>query len=391
MKATDLWKPTDSHFIQSPYAAYGEIRKISDVFEANTGDFVIMGYHDCKRILQDPSFESGLRLKWIKKMTEQAAIRDQSFHHVKEAVSGMLVQLNPPNQQHIRADFAKSWPSTEELKKLSEEITVRVISELPKRLDAIDLLCRRIPLQVISQLLGLKWEETNNYAIDGINMVQILGPYLTYRDLTTISQSTQRLQSFLKDQIYSDTYIPTRITENIIKKYSGKEAINLLLFLFIAGYETTSSLLTLCLYHLLKNKDHIPKIEEFGTQPFIDEILRRHSPVQITGRTNTNSIEIGGLHVPANSALTLCIGAANVDPNQFENADEFVWNRSKREHLSFGYGMHFCLGNQLAEIEAQVLIEKLLPKLDKFEIVNEPVLRNMFTIKSYQSFDLSYQ
>ena len=391
MSPADLWKPTNPDFIQDPYRAYKQIGKLSKVFKAKTGDFVIMGYQDCKYILQDPSFETGLRLKWIEKMAKESALRNQPLEHVKQAVSGMLVQINPPAQQKIKADFAKAWPSIEEIKTISQEVIIKALEELPHEFNAIDLLCRKIPVQIISRLLRLNEQETQDHAVDGINLVQILSPYLTYRDIQSIDKSTTRLQTFLRGQILSDTYVPTKLTERIIASYPEEEMINLLLFFFTAGYETTSSLLTLCLFHLIKNKNHKLNIEKYGPQPFIDEILRRHSPVQITGRTNTKSIELHGQSIPKDSALTLCIGAANVDSDQFESAEEFKWNRAKREHLSFGYGMHFCLGNQLAEIEAEILIEQVLPILDKFEITANPVLRNMLTLKSYQSFDLRYK
>ncbi|MEO9869475.1 cytochrome P450 [Ekhidna sp.] len=390
MRPADFWKPTHPDFIRYPYDAYREIRKTGNIFKANTGDYVVMDYQNCKRILQDPSFETGLRYTWTEKMATELARKNDSFDHVKEAVAGMLVQINPPEQQQIRSTFAKSWPSIHELKETSEQVVNQVIDELPTNFDAISQICRKIPLQVISRLIGLPVKEVEDYAMDGINLVQILSPYLTYRDIKSISDSTSRLQTFFRQSILSDDYAPTRLTEKIIADYREKEMINLLLFVFIAGYETTSSLLALCLHNLISNKDDVANIKKYGAKPFINEMLRLHSPVQITGRVNTESVELDGQFIPKNSSLTVCLGAANVDPAHFEKPEEFVWNRTKREHLSFGYGMHFCLGNQLAEIEVEILIEKLLPILDRIKIVNEPVLRDQFTIKSYQSFDLAF-
>ena len=391
MKSADPWRPTSKEFIQNPYSKYRELRKMSQVFRANTGDFVVMGYQDCKRVLQDPSFITGLRSAWIEKMASESALRGDSLQHIKEAISGMLIQTNPPKHQKIRGGLAKTWPSIDELRKIAEEVTLQVLSELPSKFDAISHICRRIPLRIISNLLALPEKEVENYALDGINLAQVLGPYLSYRDIQLISKSTTRLQSFLDKCIFSDDYVPTKLTENVIKDYPKKEMINLLLFIFIAGYETTSSLLAQCIYHLVKNKEHASKIEEYGAAIFVSEILRLSSPVQITGRTNTEAVKLNGLHIPKNSALTVCIGAANVDPAQFDRPEELVWDRTRREHLSFGYGMHFCLGSQLAEVEAEVLIEKLLPDLDKIQMVREPVLRNQYTIKSYSSFELAYK
>ncbi|WP_420317575.1 cytochrome P450 [Ekhidna sp.] len=388
MTVADLWKPTSKDFIRDPYSAYKEIRKVNEVFKASTGDYVVLGYQECKQVLQNPSFETGLRLSWVEKMVNEASLRGQDLTHLVDSVSGMLVQINPPDQQIIKSDMAKSWPGIAELKKVSDEVITEILDELPNQFDAIGSLCRKIPLNVISTLLGLPKDETERYAMDGINLVQILGPYLSYRDILTIAESSQRLQLFMKKNILAKGYTPTKLTQLMIHKYPENEMINLLLFIFIAGYETTSSLLTLCIYHLLNNKDHRSNIETYGVKSYINEILRLYSPVQITGRTNTELIDLGGQAIPANSALTVCIAAANVDPSQFEKPEEIVWDRAKREHLSFGYGIHYCLGSQLAEIEAEVLIEKLLPMIDRLSIENEPILRDQYTIKSYKSFNL---
>ena len=293
MKPADLWKPTNTDFIQNPHDTYREIRKAGEgeVFKAKTGDFVVMGYDDCKHLLQDPSFKTGLRSSWVEKMAIESARRNESFHHLKEAVSEMLVQINPPKHQKIKGGLAKSWPSANELRELSDDIAHQVISELPSKFDAVSHLCRRVPLQVITKFLGIPVKETEKYAMDGINLAQVLGPYLSYRDIKTISQSTERLQTFLRKHILSDSYVPTKLTENIITNYPEKEIINLLLFLFIAGYETTSSLLVQCIYHLVKNKDYSIKIEKYGAKTFINEILSLNSLAQITGRTNTEPIE----------------------------------------------------------------------------------------------------
>jgi len=390
MTPADIWKPTDPDFIQNPHHAYRKIRNMgSEIFQAKTGDYVILGYQHCKEILQDPSFESGLRLDWALKMAEEMQRRNESFDHVKAAVSKMLVNINPPEHQKIRMLFAKSWPAVHELQRLVEETSRETMAELPEQFDAMDHLCRKIPLRVICKLLGIPYEEAQFYALDGIHLASILGPYLSLKEIRAISKSTKRLQSFLEEKLYNKEYEPTPLTRDVILSFSKEEAINLLLFLFIAGFETTSSLLALCIFHLIKNQKLASGVNEYGAESYINEILRVHSPVQITGRTNRHPIEIDGQQIPENAALTLCIGAANVDPTKFDHAEQLKLDRAKKEHLSFGYGIHYCLGGQLATMEAKTVVEALLPHLEKFKIVNDPVLRPLFTLKSYQSFDLA--
>ena len=110
-----------------------------------------------------------------------------------------------------------------------------------------------------------------------------------------------------------------------------------------------------------------------------------HTPVQLTGRTTTKAMTLSGVEIPKNSALTLCIGAANRDPLHFIKPSNFDLNRSKNDHLSFGYGMHHCLGRQMAQIEATELIRSMLPFISQLSINTPPPAKTKLTIQSVAS------
>ncbi|MEQ8811432.1 MAG: cytochrome P450, partial [Imperialibacter sp.] len=118
-------------------------------------------------------------------------------------------------------------------------------------------------------------------------------------------------------------------------------------------------------------------------------ILRLYSPVQITGRSNPEPIALSGVEIPANSTITLCLGSANRDPGHFENPDQLIIDRKENDHLSFGYGMHHCLGSQMAVVEAAAVVKAFLPIIDRISISSEPIWENRLMIRRLLSMELS--
>jgi cytochrome P450 len=103
----------------------------------------------------------------------------------------------------------------------------------------------------------------------------------------------------------------------------------------------------------------------------IEEVLRFDSSVIAWRRKTTQAVEIGGVPVPADANLLLLLGSANRDPAVFEDPDRFdIHRRNAKEHLSFGYGVHFCLGAPLARLEARVVLEKLSARLPSLRLVS---------------------
>ncbi|GAB4232679.1 MAG: cytochrome P450 [Ekhidna sp.] len=388
MEAAKLWKPTDPRFIADPYPVYKELHRLGPVFKAPTGDYVVIGYRECKQILQNSDFKTGLRKDWMVKIADYAKPKGLDFKNLQLAISSMPIQMNPPEHADIRSAMAHAWPTQIEIKALAKKYSEKLVAELPIEFDAVDALCRRLPLYMISALLGLPLKEALNRAGDGLKLVQLLDPYLTYQDLLQIKESSEKLRAFISDSMSNSKFQLTPLSEALIKLgKEGHDDVGLMVFLFIAGFETTASLLATCLYHLLQNRTLREKIIEGSAQAYVREILRRYSPVQVTGRIVPETMWIGGLEIPKNAALTLCIGAANVDPHHYDQP-ELVNMDKKQDFLSFGYGIHHCLGSQLAELEAEALIKAVLPILP-LQVKTEPTMESRLSIRSYQSLLLS--
>jgi cytochrome P450 len=158
-------------------------------------------------------------------------------------------------------------------------------------------------------------------------------------------------------------------------RLGDEEAAFVAIMCFVAGHETTKSLIGNGLLALLRHPGQQARLRG-ATPGLVDgavaEALRYDSPLQMTKRLATRDTEIGGRLVPAGDQVLLCLGAANRDPAVFARPDEFDIGRDSAEHLAFGYGMHGCLGGALARLQAGAAIGGLLGRTAGLELTIGP-------------------
>ena len=163
------------------------------------------------------------------------------------------------------------------------------------------------------------------------------------------------------------------------------EVLHLGYQLLVAGHETTTSLLGMMLYRLLERPDLLAALRaDHDLIPIaVEEALRFDSPVHGLFRTNAHECVIGDRTIPTRSKLQVTYAAANRDPQQFDDPDDFRLDRDPcalRRHVAFGWGIHFCLGAPLARLEAKVAFEQLLSRLAHIELAGEPTRNDSFVL-----------
>jgi len=143
------------------------------------------------------------------------------------------------------------------------------------------------------------------------------------------------------------------------------ELLAMCLLLFIAGHETTVNLIGNGTLALLEHPDQMARFKDDPAliPSAIEELLRYDSPVQWTARITTASVELGGREIPSGSMIIAAIGAANRDPSHFPDPDRLDIARPDNRHVSFGFGIHFCLGAPLARVEGQIALGTLLRRM----------------------------
>ena len=157
------------------------------------------------------------------------------------------------------------------------------------------------------------------------------------------------------------------------------------MFILNAGHETTTNLIGNALValteqpqvkaDLLLKQEHLAHdligLEAYLT-PVVDEFLRFESSNQLSNRRAVKNTQIGGVNIAAGSLLTLCIGAANRDPEQFERPNQLMLARSNNRHLAFGLGIHQCAGMSLARLEGRIAIGRFLQRFPHYRLTAPP-------------------
>ncbi len=173
---------------------------------------------------------------------------------------------------------------------------------------------------------------------------------------------------------------------------SAGELMQFLMILLLAGNETTANLIGNGMLALIQHPAQMNRLRKAPAMlpRAIEEMLRYDSPVQSVFRTAKQDVEIGGTTVEKGSGIFLMVGAANRDPAQFENPDAFDITRDGNEHLSFGDGIHFCLGAPLARLEAAVAFESILRRFPRLRIVDDTELdyKSSFFVRGLNSLPM---
>jgi cytochrome P450 len=271
----------------------------------------------------------------------------------------------------------ESW--RQEIKKVVE----RLLEPLCRgsTIDIMAEVAYPLPVHVITAMLGLPPEINQRLLAWSDAIAVCLG-----NPLRTFEQALagQRAMIALTD------YFRTIVAER--RRNPGKDFISLLISitedgevlseeqlwaqcvaLLFAGHETTRNLIGNGLLTLLTHAEQLAQVHAAGelSRSALEELLRYESPVQTTGRVATQDLCHGNVTVTKGDTIIMVLGAANRDPERFDEPDCLNLDRPHNLHLSFGHGAHFCIGNQLARMEAQIALSRLLREFPDVRLADD--------------------
>jgi cytochrome P450 len=362
MTAVNLLAPDFHAHLYSVYAELrgGPVRQV-----APGGMWVISRYEDALVALKDPRFSSA----GLARMAEPPYLGTTPF-------SGAMVTMDPPRHTRMRALVSRAFGATSMAR--LESLVRRVCQEL-----AEDLVRRRevefvhdfavpLPGEVIGHLLGLERSVFPKFKRWATALAMVTAAH-TPEMQEEVRSALKELELYLREVIASRHQQPREdmVSELLRAEVDGRslsdeEILSFMFLLLPAGLETTTNLLANTMICLA---NHPQELARARAQPdsiprLIEEVLRFESPVQPVVRVTTAEVELGGATIPAGAMVSILIAAANRDESRFPNADRFQPERPKESHLAFGHGTHFCLGAQLARMEARLALEALLPRIE---------------------------
>jgi cytochrome P450 len=384
----------DPAFLADPYPVFRKLRATMPVFKAPLGRWFLTGYEDTALMLRDRRFGRGYDdPEALQRRFGPTALQEPAVVEL----SHMMLMRDPPDHTRLRGLVTKAFTARriEALRTSIQDLTDRLLDKVVPlgRMDAIRDLAFPLPVLVICELLGIPQPDRERFVTGSSSGGALLNPTPPTREELDHANAGS-----IQSSLYFDALFEKRRQEPqddlITQLVQAEEAGDRLTIaelranvslLFAAGHETTVNLIGNGIYSLLRHPEQWQTLRDDPTliPNAIEEILRFESPVQAVGRTVSEPLELSGTSLQKNEIVVSFVGGANRDPAVFDDPERFDVTRKDLRPLSFGGGIHFCLGAQLARIEAAVMFETIVRRLPNLRLADpeHPKWRPSFILR----------
>jgi cytochrome P450 len=294
----------------------------------------------------------------------------------------VLILDDPPRHTRFRRLVNKTFT----LRRI-EALTPWITSVANELLDEagvgeVDLVQRYtipLPVKVIARLLGIPGDDYETFKrwSDAFLSLVSMDNTQRMRSIQEMVEYFGKIAAARREQAAEDLITALVEAEVDGEKLEEWEILGFCILLLIAGNETTTNLIGNILNFLAGQPDlwEMLRSNRSLVETIIEETLRYESPVQRLSRMATRDVEVSGVRIPKGDLVTVYFGAANRDPAEFPNPDEFRLDRDLRNHVAFGMGIHYCLGAPLARAEAKVTLNALLERFSTIKSGRAPAVR----------------
>ena len=372
------FNPFDPEFKANPYPTYARLRAEDPVHQSPLGFLVLTRYADAVALLRDPKGSSD-------------NTKSPIFHGLVEAgeidpeMAGRrpFLFMDPPDHTRLRGLVSKAFTprSIEQLRHRAETLTDELVTAMASK-DEVDIiadLAYPLPLTIISEMLGVPKEDEERFRGWSHALARSLDPdfLLPPEAVKAREQAIDEFEDYFLELFADRRKTPrddmlTRLVEaeDAGDKLTEDELTSTCVLLLVAGHETTVNLIANGVLALARHPDQRARLQDDPSlaKSAVEEVLRYDPPVQMTGRLALAPIELPSTTLPEGGFAIALLGAANHDPEQFPQPDDFDITRSPNPHIAFSLGHHFCLGASLARMEGQVAISKFAQRFERFEV-----------------------
>jgi len=364
-----------------PYDLYEWIRVKDPVHRMRLiNAWAMTGYEDAQEVLSDHKrFSSG----------------DNKLQY---APYRTMLDLDPPDHTRLRSLVSKAFTprSVLELGPRVQEIVDELLDSVAgkERFDLIRDFAFPLPVIVIAEMLGIPAEDRDRFDVWSNDLALAVEPLLSVEEVERVERASDEIVAYFegiierrRERPEDDLLSALLAAEEEGERLSHDELLGTLMLLLVAGNETTRSLIGNGMLALLKHPDQLQRLREDPQllETAIDELLRYDSPVQLIVRVALEEMEFRGRRFDAGQRIMVLVGAANRDPTVFVNPGALDIGRKDKSHISFGRGIHYCLGSPLALLEARVAFANLLERFSSIELVSEPAFKDQIVLRGVES------
>ncbi|HWG97802.1 MAG TPA: cytochrome P450 [Pilimelia sp.] len=386
---------------EDPYPRYARLRELSAVVRAADGALVVTRYDDCATVARDPRLGHPpadiLAFAGFPDWAEHPALR--------QLFTSMLV-LNPPEHTRLRRLVGRAFTArrVRALRPAVERMVDDLLVGLADEADIVGEFAFPLAAGVIGELLGVPAADRGQFqglVHDWSQVLEVITPDV----LSRADPAATRIREYLADLVAQRRRAPA---DDLLSALAGagtpgdatpdeepdapagdrldeEELLTMAALLFAAGVETTTNLLANGLVALSAHPAQLRLLRERPdlAAGAVEELLRFDGPVQLIGRVVMEPIELGGCTVAEGERVVAYLGAGNRDPRRFAEPDQLRLDRAESAPLSFGGGIHYCLGAPLARLEAQVALPALVRRFPELALSGPPERRDSLTIRGF--------
>jgi len=361
-----------------PYPLYATMHEEASAIRTSIGPLVVLGYEECLAVLRDPRLGRGVDVEDPSSgMFSTDAGGRIAF---LEASRHSMLLADPPVHTRLRRLVARSFTprQVERLRPAVHELVDVLLDDLLARGDVEFMadFALPLPMAVIGELVGVPFDDRSDLQPHVRAAARGIEPLLADEEISAALAAIAHLGSYFEALLAERRRHPRDdLLSALAEKgdsddtLSPEEIVATAILLFAAGFETTTNLLGNGLLALLTHPDQLadwrahPEISPSA----VEELLRFDSPVQFNIRCALEPADLLGEPLVRGDRIIVLQGAANRDPARFEQPDELDLRRDNNVPLSFGWGIHHCLGAALARMEGEIAFNALLKRLGRIE------------------------
>lgn len=389
---------TSASFVENPYPIYERLRSKGSLFKGTIHKYpgwYVTGYAEVMSILKDQRFKNRIPLPQTTK----------KYEHLKNIQNEMLLFKNQQDHRRLRMLISKVFTPNmvESYRPSIEEIAQALLEEVkPKqRMEMVSDFAFPLASLTIANILGVPKEDGARFRTWALNLIPTIDFARTRETLASGNETVKIVINYFKDliekrrQVAQDDLISMLLKEQQQGEHlTDEEILATCILLVIAGHETTVHLISNAMLSLLTHKEQLSMLKEDPTliAKAVEECLRYESPTQMLARVAGEDCDIHGHRIKQGEQVYLLLGAANRDPHVFSNPHLLDITRDPNPHLAFGQGSHFCVGNSLARLEAQIAIGMLIQRVNNIQLAtSKPKWRNLIGFRALEELPITFE
>jgi cytochrome P450 len=378
---------------KDPYPRYKRLRDEAPVLRTAFGPVVLSRFEDCQTALRDPRLGRGRRGIGLLGGELSEARKEMS-----ETQTVAMLFANPPEHTRLRRLMSREFTPgrVDAMRPAVRAMVDGILDEVQEagEVDVMEVLAFPLPVTVIGELLGIPEADRKGFQPLVQRAIASLEVNATDEQLTDAMAASAEMAAYFLELMAerrvrpADDLLSALATAPDTDRYTEEEVVANTILLFAAGFETTTNLIGNGLWALLTHPEQLERLRaDTSLAPSaVEEMLRFDSPVQVNGRSALQPAEVAGEPLAPEDFVICLQGAANRDPARFPDPDRFDIGRDHGGSLSFGNGIHHCLGAGLARMEGQVVFSALVERFRTIEaLVDEPEQRTGLTLRGLAS------